>query len=115
MFIVESYIKFFTRIFDVMGVSTRKEFWPVFIINSLIMITLRIMGTQTSSVFTTILYVFSLIVIVPTITLGIRRLHDIHKSGWNMLFHFVPVFGSIYVIALWAQPGELSNVDKTLN
>ncbi len=115
MFILESYIKFFTRILDVMGVSDRKEFWPVFLTNSIIMTLLQVMSSQVSEVFGLISYVFGAIIIVPTITLGIRRLHDIHKSGWNMLLHLIPVFGTIYLIALWAQPGDLSNVDKTLN
>ncbi|MEC9484315.1 MAG: DUF805 domain-containing protein [Candidatus Izemoplasma sp.] len=115
MFILESYTKFFTRILDFMGVSSRKEFWPIFLTNALIVTLLRVMSAQVSGVFGTISIVFGLIILIPSITLGIRRLHDIHKSGWNMLLHFIPVFGSIYLIALWAQPGDLSNVDKTLN
>ena len=29
--------------------------------------------------------IFSLVVLVPSITLGVRRLHDINRSGWWLL------------------------------
>ena len=37
---------------------------------------------------------------------GIRRMHDIGKSGWNMCWGFIPLVGQIYLIILLCTPGE---------
>lgn len=48
----------------------------------------------------------SLALVVPGLAVGCRRLHDIGKSGWWQLVAFVPVLGWIYLIYLFAQPGD---------
>lgn len=37
---------------------------------------------------------------------GIRRLHDIGKSGWNMCWGFIPLIGQIYLMVLLCTSGE---------
>lgn len=37
---------------------------------------------------------------------GIRRMHDIGKSGWNMCWGLIPLIGQIYLIILLCTPGE---------
>ena len=41
--------------------------------------------------------------IVPSLSLGIRRLHDTNQSGWMYLISFIPYVGSIVLIVLMAQ------------
>lgn len=108
---------FWTRSFDFRGRSRRKEFWvPVFtqvlfnIISVVIYLFIMISGLSaidTSSTdcnhddfaFTTIsiavmivfLCLISLILLIPNISLLVRRLHDIGKSGkWAILLIGVP-------------------------
>ncbi len=45
-----------------------------------------------------------LIVILPRIAAGMRRLHDVGRSGWWQLFFLVP-FGQVVVLILLAQEG----------
>jgi len=85
--------------------ARRKEFWMFALcsfIFSLVIQIIPILGQILG-----ILY--SLAVIVPGTCLGIRRLHDIGKSGWWMLLAFIPLIGAI-VLIVWAcqdsQPGE---------
>ena len=47
---------------------------------------------------------YSLAVLLPTLGLAVRRLHDIGKSGWWILVAFVPILGWIYLIYLYCQP-----------
>lgn len=47
----------------------------------------------------------SLALLVPNIAVGVRRLHDIDKSGWWILAALIPIFGWIYLIYLYVQPG----------
>ena len=49
---------------------------------------------------------FNLAVLLPSIAVGARRLHDIDKTGWRLLLWLVPIVGWIILI-LWAvQKGD---------
>jgi uncharacterized membrane protein YhaH (DUF805 family) len=50
-----------------------------------------------------IMALVSLATIVPSLSLGIRRLHDTNQSGWLYLVSFLPYVGSIILIVLMAQ------------
>ena len=60
----------------------------------------------------------SLLVIVPTgifsfaagigsIMLGIRRLHDLNKSGWFMLLLLVPLINLVFALYVYLAPGQV--------
>ena len=54
------------------------------------------------------LSIYSLVILVPTWALTVRRLHDIGKSGWFALLSLIPYVGSIIIIifaAMDSQPG----------
>jgi uncharacterized membrane protein YhaH (DUF805 family) len=58
---------------------------------------------------------FSLAVLLPSLAVGARRLHDIDKSGWFLLLWFIPVIGWI-VLLVWAiqegkEPNRFSSAD----
>ncbi len=44
--------------------------------------------------------IFSLLVIIPSIAVGVRRLHDTNHSGWWYLLIIIPIIGWI-VILIW--------------
>lgn len=79
------------------GRARRKEFWMFTLINMLISIAL---GVVDGIIGTPIVgMVYSLGVLVPSIAVAIRRMHDIGKSGW---FCLIP----IYNIILAATEGQ---------
>lgn len=41
---------------------------------------------------------FSLATLLPGIAVGVRRLHDIDRSGWWVLIWLVPLIGWIFII-----------------
>jgi uncharacterized membrane protein YhaH (DUF805 family) len=43
--------------------------------------------------------------LVPGLAVGVRRLHDIGKSGWWVLIAFVPIVGLV-LLYFAAQPGQ---------
>lgn len=49
--------------------------------------------------------VWSLVNLLPGIGLGIRRLHDLDKSGWWLLIALVPLIGAIVLIVWFATKG----------
>jgi uncharacterized membrane protein YhaH (DUF805 family) len=49
--------------------------------------------------------IFTLATIVPSIAVGVRRLHDINKSGWLTLIGLIPILGAIVLIVLASMKG----------
>jgi uncharacterized membrane protein YhaH (DUF805 family) len=44
--------------------------------------------------------VFSLIVLLPTFAVAVRRLHDVDRSGWWLLMYFT-IIGIIFPLLVW--------------
>ena len=90
------------------GRARRKEYWMFclgnIIIGFVLGFILGIIGAPTY-----IGYIYSLAVLVPSIAVTVRRLHDIGKSGVWYFINFIPCVGSIWLIVLLCQdsmPGE---------
>jgi uncharacterized membrane protein YhaH (DUF805 family) len=49
---------------------------------------------------------YMLAVIIPSLAVGIRRLHDVGKSGWMMLISFIPLIGAIWLLFLFVTDGN---------
>ena len=47
----------------------------------------------------------SLALLLPNLAVGVRRLHDIDKSGWWLLLGFIPLIGTLVLIYFMVQPG----------
>ena len=52
-------------------------------------------------------FIWGLIVLIPTLAVGVRRLHDTGRSGWWLLLTLVPIanFVLIYFLFCDSQPG----------
>ncbi|MES2967012.1 MAG: DUF805 domain-containing protein [Patescibacteria group bacterium] len=79
---------------DFDGRVGRQEFWMFVAISVGIQIILDIIGL----VFVAML--LGLALLVPTLALGARRLHDMGRSGWWQLIGIIPVVGWIILI-IW--------------
>ena len=52
---------------------------------------------------------FVLAMLIPSLAVTFRRLHDTDRSGWWLLIGFVPLIGSIVILVFMiqdSQPGE---------
>ena len=49
---------------------------------------------------------YGLALLIPTLAVSVRRLHDIGKSGWMILVGLIPVIGWIWLIVLYVQEGH---------
>ena len=50
---------------------------------------------------------FGLAILIPSIAVGIRRLHDTDRSGWWLLIALVPIIGAIVLIFFFVTEGQL--------
>ena len=86
-------------VFD--GRANRMEYWLFVLINLIIsLVLLLILG------FAALVYGYGLAILVPSLAVGSRRLHDHGKSGWLQLINLVPLIGGIIVLILMALPGD---------
>ena len=49
--------------------------------------------------------IFLLAILLPSIAVAVRRLHDTDRSGWFYLLIFIPLIGSIILIIFFIQQG----------
>ncbi|MBA4267291.1 MAG: DUF805 domain-containing protein, partial [Comamonadaceae bacterium] len=45
-------------------------------------------------------------ILLPSLAVGARRLHDIGKSGWWLLINLVPVVGWLVLLFFAVQPSQ---------
>lgn len=51
--------------------------------------------------------IFALAILLPTIAVGVRRLHDRDMTGWWYLLVLVPVLGTLVLIYFFVQRGTV--------
>jgi uncharacterized membrane protein YhaH (DUF805 family) len=104
------------RYADFQGRSTRMEFWMFALFVTIVMVVLQILmgimfassmsvdpqtgvvtGGGGAGIFAVVIWVFYLAILVPSIAVGVRRMHDQDKSGWfilipiaNLIFYCLP-------------------------
>ena len=97
---------------DFSGRAQRAEFWAFSMINYAVMLLLILLGTffsgenLTGGIVPLIPYiVFFIIIIIPTISVTVRRLHDIDKSGGWFFIQLIPTIGTIVLIIFACTDG----------
>lgn len=71
------------------GRARRKEYWMFFLFNMVFsygLLILSALAEVSALVFVSMLYIFA--VLIPSIAVGVRRMHDVGVSGWYLLVPF---------------------------
>lgn len=92
------------------GRARRKEYWFFVLFYYIILIALTfvdiMMGTFNEVYSIGLLGgLVGILLIVPSIAVSIRRLHDTDRSGWWLLISFVPFIGAIWLLILMVLDG----------
>ena len=74
------------------GRARRKEYWMFFLVNIIISFALGFILGLISPALGLAANVYSLAVLIPSIAVAIRRMHDVGKSGWYIL---IPIYNLI--------------------
>jgi len=77
---------------DFNGRARRSEYWYFALFNLLIYYLLIFIGIYTFNNNRYIALAYNLAVIIPYIAVGVRRMHDVNKSGWYIL---IPIYNLI--------------------
>jgi uncharacterized membrane protein YhaH (DUF805 family) len=120
------YLKVLKQYVDFSGRARRKEYWMFTLFNVIIMVVLSAVdglvfgsgsfagntdpGSVSASVNLGVLTtIYVLAVLLPSLAVSVRRLHDTDRSGWWLLILLVPLIGAIVFLVfmlLDSQPGE---------
>jgi uncharacterized membrane protein YhaH (DUF805 family) len=89
------------------GRAGRPEFWWFTLASLIVSIVLEIIGAiiNGASGGRALTGLYSLAVLLPSLGVGIRRLHDTDRSGWWLLIALIPVVGWIILIVFYASRG----------
>jgi len=97
MSFVESVRSGFRNYTNFEGRSPRSEFWYFHAFVFLATI---------GSIFTgPLFFLVMLALLLPTLTVNVRRLHDINRSGWWIFIAWIPLVGAIILLVWHCERG----------
>jgi uncharacterized membrane protein YhaH (DUF805 family) len=114
------YIKVLKQYVDFSGRARRTEYWMFTLFNLIIAVVLgfvdRALGfgsftgnTSGGVAFSASLGLlgglYSLAVLLPSLAVGVRRLHDTDRSGWWLLIGLIPLVGGIVLLVFFVLEG----------
>lgn len=100
------------------GRARRSEYWYFILCNFLISMVFYIPLIATGALwgneepgmifflFYGLLMLYSLAVLIPSLAVAVRRLHDIGKSGWYYLIGLIPFVGGIILLVWFFTEGN---------
>ena len=92
--------------------SRRSEYWFWVLFVFLVDVVLSIIGyvlasvTGVASLSNLLSGIFGLVILIFSLPLAVRRLHDIGKSGWFLLLALIPLVGAIILIYFYVQDSQ---------
>ena len=100
------YLKVLKQYADFNGRARRKEYW-MFVLFNTIFAFLAISIDNLAGTNGLFYLLYGLAVFVPGLAVGVRRLHDVGKSGWMLFIALIPIIGSIWLIVLMATDSNV--------
>ncbi len=108
------YLKVLKQYADFNGRARRKEYWMFALFNVIFVAIAMGLGLLLGKAIGTVGYVllyylYILAVLIPSLAVAVRRLHDVGKSGWMIFINFIPLIGGIWFLILMimdSNPGE---------
>lgn len=82
--VVVNYFRCLRKYADFSGRADRSEYWSFALTNGLISFLIRLVGASWLDV------AFAAVMMVPWLAVATRRLHDVGRSGWRLMFVLVP-------------------------
>ena len=113
MNMIEAVKAVFSKYATFEGRARRSEYWWFVLFNLLVSIVLTLLaggghGMGEGGMMgggNLLANLWWLATLLPGIAVGVRRLHDIDRTGWWLLLAFIPLIGTIVLIVFFASRG----------
>jgi len=88
------------------GRAQRKEFWMYTLFYIIFGTILWHIDTTHSvnigdSKYSILFLFYNIVLLLPTLAVSVRRLHDVDESGWMLLLFVIPVIGFLWLLVLF--------------
>lgn len=107
---MEWYVGVLRKYAEFDGRARRKEYWMFVLINTVIGWGLgrvdNLLGIASSDGYGLLSGFYSLAVLIPSLAVMVRRLHDAGKSGWFFFINLIPIIGWIWFFIVLVTDGE---------
>jgi uncharacterized membrane protein YhaH (DUF805 family) len=97
---MEYFMEAMRRYADFNGRSRRKAYWMFVLFNTIFSIICNVADGVLDTMF--IGSIYGLVLLIPGLSAGARRLHDTGRSGWWQLLWLVPIIGWLILIVFYA-------------
>lgn len=104
---MDYFIEALKKYADFTGRARRKEYWMFTAFYMVFYIACIVIDAAIGMVVLST--IFSLALLVPTISIGARRLHDTGRSGWWQLIVLIPLVGLIIILVFLTQDSHDTN------
>ena len=95
---------------DFSGRARRKEYWMYTLVYCILLCIVTFIATflqdMEELIANSLLFIFSLALLIPSIAVAVRRLHDVGRSAWWLLITFVPILGTLYFLYLLVKDSQ---------
>ncbi|MGX7668840.1 DUF805 domain-containing protein [Flavobacterium pedocola] len=92
------------------GRARRSEYWYFLLMNMIIgaVVVLPVLyfSDEIGPWFLAFLGLYAMAMVIPTLAVICRRLHDIGKSGWYYCVRFIPIIGPIWFFIMMCTEGN---------
>ncbi|WP_424348473.1 DUF805 domain-containing protein [Kocuria sp. CH-021] len=105
---VDAIKRFYAKYAQFSGRASRSEYWWVALYLGIVYFVLSLLMAADTNAFgetgafgsliALLLGIFALGHLVPTIAIGVRRLHDVNMSGWLYLLVLIPYLGGLVLL-----------------
>lgn len=89
---------------DFKGCATRKTYWLFVLFNSIIFLILSVILSFFGDVGTILYFLCLFAVVLPSLAILVRRLHDTNRSGWWVLISLLPFIGTLILLIFLVLP-----------
>ncbi|MEN0015904.1 MAG: DUF805 domain-containing protein [Solirubrobacteraceae bacterium] len=89
------------------GRSSRSAYWWWALFSTVLTFIAYGVGLALDAV--AIYYVVALALFLPSLAVGVRRLHDIGRSGWWYLIGIIPLIGAVTLLIWFVTPSRGAN------
>lgn len=109
-----SYILFWKNIINFNGRTRRSDYWNAFLINVILQLLLSLLVECFAVkslvilyyIFSILYFCFSIVFLIPQISISVRRLHDIGKSGVYYFLTLIPIVGQVLLLIWFTQDSQ---------
>jgi len=104
---MEYFISALKKYADFNGRARRKEYWMFILFYFLLTIVIAILDIALGTTIFSV--IFALLLLIPSISVAARRLHDTNRTGWWQLIAIVPLIGLFILIYFLIQDSRKAN------